>query len=158
MRGILKAYGISDRRVWVADSFAGLPPPDREKYPADSGDILHTIPQLAVSLDDVKANFARYGLLDEQVRFLKGWFKDTLPSAPIERLAVARLDGDMYESTMDALNALYPKLSPGGFLIVDDYGSVAACAQAVTDYRQRHGIDETIQKIDNDGVFWQRAG
>lgn len=156
MRGILKAYGVTDRRVWVADSFAGLPPPDASKYPADSKDILYTLPQLAVSLETVKAHFEKYSLLDDQVRFLKGWFKDTLPTAPIEKLAVARLDGDMYESTMDALTSLYPKLSPGGFLIVDDYGSVPACAQAVTDYRKSNGITETIQKIDSDGIFWQR--
>ena len=156
MRGILKAYGVKDRRVWVADSFEGLPPPDAEKYPDDAGDPHHTLTFLRISLEQVKANFERYGLLDDQVRFLKGWFKDTLSSAPIERLAVARLDGDMYESTMDALTPLYPKLSPGGYLIVDDYGAVPACRRAVEDYRQAHGIKEPIQDIDGLGVFWQK--
>ena len=66
-------------------------------------------------LETVKANFEKYGLLDAQVVFLKGWFKDTLPAAPIGKLAVMRLDGDMYESTMDALKSLYPELSPGGY-------------------------------------------
>jgi len=157
MRGILKAYGITDRRVWVADSFEGLPKPDVAKYAADEGDIHHTLDFLAVTMDDVKANFARYGLLDDQVCFLKGWFKDTLPSAPIKRLAVVRLDGDMYESTMDSLSNLYPRLSPGGYLIVDDYGAVPACRKAVEDYRQKYGIKEAIQDIDRLGVFWQRA-
>jgi O-methyltransferase len=106
----------------------------------------------------VKENFRRYGLLDEQVRFLKGFFHDTLPGAPIERLAVIRLDGDMYESTMDGLVNLYPKLSPGGFIIVDDYGAVPACKQAVHDYRNAHGIEEEIVPIDWTGVFWRRAG
>ncbi len=156
MRGILRAYGVNDRRVWVADSFAGLPPPDPSKYPADSKDILHTLPQLAVSLEAVRANFEKYSLLDDQVCFLQGWFKDSLPTAPISNLAVARLDGDMYESTMDALTHLYPKVSRGGFLIVDDYGSVPACAKAVTDYRTSQGITEPIEKIDQDGVFWRR--
>jgi hypothetical protein len=141
----------------VADSFEGLPPPDPDKYPADTGDILHTLPQLAISLETVKSNFGAYHLLDDQVRFLKGWFKETLPSAPILWLAVARLDGDMYESTMDALKHVYPRLSPGGFLIVDDYGSVPACARAVSDYRDANGIKESIQRIDNDGVFWRRG-
>ena len=112
---------------------------------------------LAVSVDEVKANFERYGLLDDQVRFLKGWFKDTLPATPIKQLAVARLDGDMYESTMDALGALYPKLSPGGYLIVDDYGAVPACRQAVEDYRTKMGIKEPVQDIDGLGAYWQRA-
>jgi O-methyltransferase len=82
------------------------------------------------------------------VQFLKGWFKDTLPTAPIEKLAVARLDGDMYESTMQAIEALYPKLQPGGYLIVDDYGAVPACECAISDYRERFGITESIETID----------
>jgi O-methyltransferase len=58
-------------------------------------------------MEQVKANFEKYGLLDERVRFLKGWFSETLAKAPIERLAVLRLDGYVYGSTMEALNALY---------------------------------------------------
>lgn len=158
MRAILKAHGVKDRRVWVADSFAGLPPPDVSKYPADAGDTHYQNTMLAISLEEVKTNFENYGLLDEQVCFLKGWFKDTLPAAPIQSVAVARLDGDMYESTMDALAALYPKLSPGGYLIVDDYGVVPGCKQAVDDYRLTKAIQEPIQDIDGWGVFWQRMG
>lgn len=157
MRAILKAYGVEDRCVWVADSFEGLPPPDAEKYPHDAGDVHHTKEELAIPLEDVKANFGRYGLLDGQVRFLKGWFRDTLPEAPIERLAVIRLDGDMYESTMDGLTNLYPNLSPGGYLIVDDYGSVPACRQAVHDYREAHSIDDEIRSVDWSAVYWKRA-
>jgi O-methyltransferase len=157
MRAILKAHGVTDRKVWVADSFAGLPKPDAARYPADAGDRHWTYGELAVSLQQVRANFGRYGLLDDQVQFLPGWFKDTLPAAPIERLAVARLDGDMYESTMDAIEALYPKLSPGGFLIVDDYGAVPACKRATEDYRNRNGIKEPIVTIDWTGVYWRKA-
>ncbi|HKQ38041.1 MAG TPA: TylF/MycF family methyltransferase [Verrucomicrobiae bacterium] len=156
MRGILKAYGVADRRVWVADSFEGLPRPNEEKYAADQDDKHYTMTFLAVSMEEVKSNFSRYGLLDDQVCFLKGWFKDTLPTAPTNQLAVARLDGDMYESTMDALVSLYPKLSVGGYLIVDDYGAVPACRQAVEDYRSKMGIKEPIQDIDGLGAFWQR--
>jgi hypothetical protein len=159
MRAILKAYGDADRTVWAADSFAGLPVPDTENYPADAGYDISTsagFEELAVSVEQVQANFARYGLLDDQVRFLVGWFRDTLPSAPIERIAVLRLDGDLYESTMDALNALYPKLSVGGYLIVDDYLSWPPCKQAVDDYRAKHGITEPIREIDWTGVYWQR--
>ena len=104
----------------------------------------------------MQANFERYSLLDKQVRFLKGWFRDTLPTAPIVRLALIRLDGDMYESTMDGLRHLYPKLSVGGYLIVDDYGSHAPCAKAVEDFRKSNGIIEPIRQIDWAGVYWQR--
>jgi hypothetical protein len=156
MRAILEAYGVRDRRVWVADSFEGMPPPDPEKYPHDAR-FEHFASELAVSLQQVKDNFERYGLLDGQVRFLKGWFRDTLPTAPIEKLSVVRLDGDWYESTMDGLVNLYPKLSVGGYLIVDDYGCVPACRQAVHDYRDAHGITDKIHSVDWTGVFWQRT-
>jgi len=157
MRAVLRAHDIKDRNVWLADSFEGLPAPNVEKYPQDATSPLHLFKELAVSLERVKTNFERYGLLDEQVKFLQGWFRDTLPRAPIEKLAVARLDGDMYESTMDALQSLYPKLSVGGYLIVDDYGTVAACRQAVHDYREAHDIDEEIISIDGWGVYWRRS-
>lgn len=156
MRAVLAAYGVSDRRVFVADSFAGLPKPDEAAYPQDRGDKHYKQRFLAVSRDEVEANFRAYGLLDEQVVFLEGWFKETLPSAPIERLAVMRLDGDMYQSTIEALAALYPRLSPGGFCIVDDY-ALAGCRQAVDDYRAEHGVDEPIERIDWSGVFWRKG-
>jgi hypothetical protein len=157
MRAILEAYGVRNRRVWLADSFAGLPPPDPVAYPADIGDIFHTYADLAVSIDEVKRNFEKYGLLDDQVMFLKGWFKDTLPDAPIGRLAILRLDGDMYESTMDALQHLYGKLSPRGFVIVDDYRVVDGCRQAVDDFRAARGIEDAIVEIDGVGIYWQKT-
>ncbi len=159
MRGILKAYGDTSRRVWVADSFQGLPQPDPARYPADEGDTFFKQKGLAVGVEQVKHNFERYGLLDDQVEFLVGWFKDTLPTAPIERLAVLRLDGDLYESTWQAIEALYPRLSPGGFCIVDDYGDlVAQCQRAIHDYRDAHGITDEIVDIDGTGAYWRKSG
>lgn len=156
MRAILLAHGVTDRRVWAADSFRGLPPPEPDRFPADASDRHFTQSQLAISVDEVAANFAHYGLLDDQVRFLEGWFAETLPAAPIDALAVVRLDGDMYGSTWDAITNLYPKLSPGGFLIVDDYGAVEGCRLAIDDYRRREGITDPIETIDWTGVFWRK--
>jgi O-methyltransferase len=158
MRAALAALGVQDRYVYVADSFEGLPPPDEDRYPADAGDRHHEIEELAVSLEDVQANFRRYGLLDEQVRFLKGWFEETLPTVRDRTWALVRLDGDMYGSTMDGLENLYPGLSVGGILIVDDYGSVPACARAVEDFRRAHGITEPLQEVAPGAaeVFWER--
>ena len=155
-RAVLAAYADANRRIWVADSFSGLPPPDATAYPADLGDRHHTLIKLAISAAEVRKNFERYGLLDERVRFLEGWFKDTLPAAPIEQLAVLRLDGDMYESTIQAIEALYDKLSPGGFVIVDDY-FLPSCAQAIDDFRRARGIVDTIVDIDGIGSFWRRS-
>lgn len=155
MRAVLKVYGDEQRKVWLADSFQGLPKPDVAHYPADFGNSLWAFDPLAVSLETVEANFARYGLLDDQVRFVKGWFSDTLPAAPVGKLAVLRIDGGMYESTILALRSLYRKVSPGGFVILDDYGCVPACRQAVNDFRAEEGIGETIHPIDWTGVYWQ---
>jgi hypothetical protein len=164
LRAILAARGATDRRVWVADSFQGLPEPDAGKFPIEakahaSKTMIEDYKHFAVDLDAVTANFATFGLLDDQVRFLPGWFKDTLPSAPIERLAVIRLDGDYYESTMDALTALYDKLSPGGYVIVDDYGEKlwTYCRRAVDDFRKARGIDAELVRVDSKCYFWQRA-
>jgi hypothetical protein len=156
MRGLLKASGVSNRIVWVADSFEGLPPPDGAHYPQDGVDDFHRYVFLAVSLGEVTKNFERYGLLDDQVRFLKGWFRDTLPKAPIKQLAILRLDGDMYESTRDGLLHLYPKLQPGGFVIVDDYNVVQACNDAVDDFRREHGISGELIGIEGCGAFWRK--
>ncbi len=156
LRALLRAHGDRERRVWAADSFEGLPKPDSARWPADVDNTLWTLPALAVSQAEVEQNFARYGLLDDQVRFLPGWFEDTLPTAPIERIAVLRLDGDMYGSTIVALDALYPKVSTGGFVIVDDYGAYPECRRATDDYRREHGIESPLHRIDWTGVWWRK--
>lgn len=156
MKALLKSQNINDRLVWVADSFEGLPKPNVEKYKEDKGDIFHTYEELAIPLETVQNNFRKYDLLDENVKFLKGWFKDTLPTAPIDKLSLIRLDGDMYESTMDGLVNLYPKLTKGGFIIIDDWGAVKACKQAVLDYREQHNITDEIKIVDWTGAFWRK--
>ncbi len=72
MRAILDLYGVTDRTVWVADSFHGLPEPNAAQFAADVGDTHYTHPELAVSSEQVRMNFQRFGLLDEQVRFFGG--------------------------------------------------------------------------------------
>lgn len=155
-RALLKAYGVTDRSVWVADSFEGLPAPDG-RFEADAGDQHHTKIELAISVEQVEDNFRRYDLLDDQVRFLKGWFNETLADAPIEQVAVLRLDGDMYASTIDALEPLYDKVPVGGFVIVDDYGAVKGCAQAIHDFREARGITDEMHAIDWAGVYWRKS-
>src|SRR5579864_7878666 len=154
MRGILAANRVRERKVYVADSFKGVPPPKPELYPADT---LYRHAELAVPLDAVKANFDRYGLLDDQVVFVEGLFSDTFPSLQCGPFALLRLDGDLYESTAVALEHLHPKLSPGGFVIIDDFGVAAGCRQAVLDYRAQHRIDAPIHQVDRSGVWWRKS-
>ena len=164
IRGVLKAFNVVDRTVWVADSFEGLPEPDAERFPLEAkthgGKVMTRVyNRFAVSIEDVQRNFRAYGLLDEQVRFLKGWFKDTLPTAPITTLSIMRLDGDYYESTWDALINLYDKLSLGGYAIVDDYGedSWTYCRRAVDEFRSQRGIQDPMIRVDSKCYYWQRT-
>jgi hypothetical protein len=162
MRGVLAALEVRDRIVWVADSFEGLPKPDN-RFPLEAkafdGPVLASYDRMAAGLDAVKANFHAFGLLDGQVRFLKGWFRDTLPIAPIERIAVLRVDGDFYESTMDALTHLYPRVSIGGTVIIDDYGEDGwtYCRQAVDEFRAAQGIREPLVSVDRACAYWRRS-
>jgi len=160
MRGLLKALGDRERTIWVADSFQGLPDPDPDICPLDtiSHEILKVIGAFSVSLEAVRANFKAYDLLDKQVQFLPGWFCDTLATAPIEKLALIRLDADYYDSTVQALEALYPKLSAGGYIIIDDYGTYTLGARrAVDEYRARHEIQQPIVVVNESIVFWEKA-
>lgn len=151
MRAVLRAYGVRDRRVFAADTFSGLPPDTDE---ADAAAFLRGIPEFSVPLDEVRAAFRRYGLLDGQVVFLEGPFRTTLAAAPVEALAVLRLDGDTYESARDGLAALYEKLSPGGSLIVDDYFLFEGNRRAVDAFRSECGIADPVVAIDDYGAYW----
>ena len=163
MRAVLKVLGVEDRNVWVADSFEGLPEPDPEKYPLEaqsfkSDAMTKYYNHLAVGQEAVEQNFRAYGMLDDKVKFLKGWFCDTLPTAPIKTLSVMRLDGDYYESTMDALVNLYDKLSPGGYVIIDDYGedNWTYCRKAVEDFRGQRGITAPLVRVDKPCSYWRK--
>lgn len=151
MRAVLAADQVTNRKIWVADSFAGLPEieKDRETFGWRRGD-------MAASLDTVKKNFTRYGLLDEQVLFLQGFFCDTLPHAGIGPLAILRVDADLYQSTKDVLDHLYQTLSPGGYAIFDDYQNLPDCRRAIDEFRLRRGITEEIRPIDTRAVYWQK--
>lgn len=173
MRGVLKAHGVQDRTIWVADSFKGLPPAESVSGQSYQSVGLKTAIQLlrqdpsafadrreqlakGTSCDEVKGNFEKYNLFDNKVCFLPGWFKDTLPAAPIKKLALLRVDGDLYDSTMDVLQSLYPKLSPGGFTIIDDYYTFEECRKAVTDYLGSINATVTLSRTEDDVVFWQK--
>ncbi len=156
MRGLLAAHDVDDRTVWAADSFEGLPPPSLEPDVALGMDLSREkFPSLAIEEAMVRRAFAAHGLLDSRVRFLKGWFADSLPGAPIEKLALLRVDGDLYSSTRDALHALYDRVAPGGFVVVDDY-FLPNCRQAVDEFIVERGLTEQIERIDWTGVFWRK--
>ncbi len=151
MRAVLRELR-DPRTIWACDSFAGMPAPKSANDEVD----LSSMKYLAISLEQVRNNFRRFGLLDEQVRFLKGWFCDSLPNAPIKTISILRLDGDLYHSTMDALTNLYHKVSRSGYVIVDDYGSWPECKRAVHDFLDTRGLAPRLVPVgDGQAVYWQ---
>lgn len=163
-----------DRKVFGFDSFQGLP--EGGYYEQDQGDPHHTQNDIfAVSREEVLANFSKYAIDMVNVDLIEGWFRDTLPAwsernrssisgaEKIEAaqhplpLAVLRIDGDMYEGTMDPLKYLYPHVAKGGFVIVDDYGDVRASRRAVHDYLgSLPGAQPQIFEIDHTAIYWRK--
>lgn len=153
MKAYIEMYNMN-KKVFVCDSFEGLPMPDLIKYPEDIGDTHYQVNFLKVSLEEVQNNFKLYGLLDGDVIFLKGWFSDTLKNNDlIKSISILRFDGDMYGSTIDVLDSLYDKVVSKGVIIIDDY-CLPNCAKAVTDFRKNKGIENQLDVVDKCGRFW----
>lgn len=178
--------GVNDRTIWALDSFEGCPAPD-PKYPIDKHDEhWRSKDLLGVSLEQVQDNLM--ALLPPKVAgriaFSPGWFEETCPitagwlAARDQKIAYLRIDGDMYSSTIQVLELLYPHVAKGGFVVVDDYG-LLGCRRAVDDFRQtlrpqltQAGIDfakslgadpealrpkpPELHQIDYTGVWWQK--
>ena len=156
MRATLDSLEGSGREVLVADSFQGFPAAGGEHGDGyDLSSDLAGVDFLAVPREEVAQTFARLGV-DRGVTFVPGFFQDTLPGLSGRRWAIVRLDGDTYESTQVALESLYPGLSAGGYLIVDDYLMLDECRAAVDDFRAAHGITEPMEQIDWCAARWRR--
>lgn len=146
--------------VYAFDSFQGLP--EGGAYAQDDGDPHHTQNDVfAVSLDQVQVNFAKYGIPDYAWTPVAGWFRESLPLWKEENaehpLRILRVDADMYEGTYDALKYLEPNVSPGGYVIIDDYGDVTACRTAVHDYLANTGQKANIEEFDHTCVWWRKG-
>ena len=156
MRGVLKAYQECRRKVWVADSFRGLPLLQAHSHPLDKAcGSLSYEHALEVSESFVQQAFESLGLWDEQVVLLPGWFNQSLLNPAMTQLSLLRIDCDYYVSTLDVLESLYPRLSPGAFVIVDDYGALPACRQAVLDFREKYAILDEMKRIDGTAIYWR---
>ena len=148
MRALLKAYGIADRKIYAADSFAGIPKnASNRNDPVDNWS-----DRWVATLPEVRQNIERFGLLDDRIVFTVGFFADSLKTLAGKRFALIRLDSDSYDSVMTSLDYLYPMVSKGGVVIVDDW-HLMGCRQAVLDYRTRHGIEEDILTYDQN-AYW----
>jgi hypothetical protein len=158
LRALQVAYGEADRLTWLADTFAGVPPPTHRVDREHRLDLTEErVPWMAAGSRAVRDNFETYELLTDRVRFLPGLFADTLPDAPVERLAILRVDGDLYSSTRETLDALYDRVSDGGYVIVDDYGCLEPCRLAVDEFLAERGLDVEINQVDWTRVCWRKT-
>jgi hypothetical protein len=155
IRAILNSLGDTARTVWVADSFEGFPAGSNGDSDQHLAAELAAFDFLAVPVAEVEENFSRFGL-GEGVRFVEGFFEDTLPGLTGGRWSIVRLDGDTYQATKVALESLYDGLSVGGYLIVDDYLAVDECRAAVDEFRAERTIGEPIEEVDWSSVRWRR--
>lgn len=156
-KALFKHHGANDRKVWCCDSFEGMPKPSKTDVSiADDSDFSDR-EFLAVSLEEVQSNFKKFGLLDENVRFIKGLFNESLPKSPISKISILRLDGDLFDSTMDSLRNIYDRAEQSGFIIVDDYFSWKGCRTAVDQFRTERGISDELVQIDAHAVMWRKS-
>lgn len=148
------ATSFRKRDVWLCDSFQGLPNPTHKLDRMDPVHLWKDSDVLAVPLSEVQDNFKKLNLLGPNIHFVKGWFKDTLSELPCKRIAVLRADGDMYESTMQILG-LWRKVSPGGYVIIDDYYDVQGCRKAVDSFFHLYPDLRPI-RIDDASIYFQK--
>ncbi|BDQ38087.1 hypothetical protein SYK_24470 [Pseudodesulfovibrio nedwellii] len=151
MASIANTDGLN-RAVYGFDSFEGLPP----QTPEDSEDGQEFVGMCRATEAEVHETFTTWGVSLENTVLKKGWFNETIPEASkdMPSIAVLRLDGDWYESTLTCLEYLYPKIVPGGVIIVDDYLTWTGCKKAVDEYRALHKIDNILIETDPLGEVW----
>lgn len=140
MADLLRRYQISDRRVWLFDSFRGLPAPTDLDGPAAADyvqavDSPKYLDNCSASIEEVEAAAERLGLAP-RIRTIKGWFDETLPQFRnnVGPIALLRVDADWHDSVLCCLESLYDQVSPGGFVIFDDYNDWDGCAIAVHEF------------------------
>ena len=153
MAAYCKTYEIN-KTVYVADSFEGLPKPD-SKYSDDKGDTYFKYDYLEVGEDQVQKNFEKYELMGPNIKFIKGFFEESLKNTNVQKLSLLRLDGDMYSSTWHSLVEMYPKVVEGGFIIIDDYYLKGAKA-ALKDYFLQNGINCELISVDSQSVYFRK--
>ena len=188
LMGVMDALRL-EKRHWACDSFQGVPPPSQQdkitgmvgaacsqgvagtskgKKPAAQCTRAHNLRvrsggKWMSSRADFESNVKRFQVTTSRLQIVEGWFKDTLPPAGLKRIAYLRLDGDMYNSTRDAIERLEPLVSSGGIIYVDDYGSFRGCALAIDEYRTAMGITAPLHPLAAgpynkfQGLWWRKA-
>jgi len=160
---IYLSYLFLDKKIWVCDSYEGFQPLSISQY-AYNGNERHdenfdknhpnAVPNnmsIKISLDEVKSNFKQFGLVDDDIIFLKGWVKDTLnpKTCKIDKISVLRIDVDSYSATLEVLVNLYDKVVSGGYIIFDD-SALHECKDAIREFERIKNIKFNFMYPDGD--------
>jgi hypothetical protein len=145
--------GAPSREVWAFDSFEGLP----DAGPRDPDHADDWVGELVASEAKVREAFERFAS-PERLHVVKGWFADSFQptEGQIDRVAILHADGDWYESVKLTLETFEPKVSPGGFVVIDDYGAWEGAKEATHEYRTANRIDAPLVEIDHTAAYWRK--
>jgi len=148
---------IQSRKIWLFDSFEGLPPPGDRDGELERQSYFPGWNKGNVRL--VEEVFAQFGYPSENLRIVPGWFNETIIGEPIEKIALLHIDADWYQSVRTVLELLYPRVVPGGFVVLDDYGLWPGCQRAVLEYLSEHQIPKMIiREVGPQGAYFQKPG
>ena len=154
MQSILK-YHNNKRDIWLFDTFGTFPSSSnsKDKY-------IHSITSIlfanAPTIADVKNNFRMHDLLDTNIKFVVGDFKDSIPHSQVQDIALLHCDSDYYDSTKIVLEIFYWKIVKGGYIVIDDYNNIhLGCKDAVDDFRRKYSIKIPIIDTHHGSVYWR---
>ena len=162
----LLRLGVTDRALYLYDTFSGMPPPsevDTTRSGVRAADLLAQEDEdshiwAIASLPDVRAALLSVGYPEQQIHFVEGLVEETLPAEAPEEIALLRLDTDWYRSTKHELEQLYPRLAPGGVLILDDYGHWQGARRAVDGYFGENRITLLLNRVDGTARICVKPG
>ncbi len=142
----------SCRRLWLFDSFEGLPPAsslDGAKAQTFTGKCLGNIA-------NVREVLARVSVPMDRVQIVKGWFQDTFPTVQIPQIALLHCDADWFDSVKLTLERFYGSVSAGGFVVFDDYGFWEGCRKAVDQFMATLPDSPRLEVIDTRAVYFRK--
>jgi hypothetical protein len=154
----LLELGAIDRDLYLFDTFESMPPPgehDIDVWGAPAADTMEAAlasPVYAyIPQNQIRELLVGTGYPPERLHFVKGMVEDTIPGSAPDQIALCRLDTDWYESTAHEMQHLYPRLTPSGVLIIDDYGHYMGSKRAVDEYIAQHDLALLLNRIDFTG-------
>jgi len=147
---LLGATMGAGRHLWLFDSFAGMPATSE----IDGEEAGQWVGDCVASQEDVEKALAITGVAKERRTIRAGWFSDSLIDPLPERIALLHVDADWHDSVMTVLERLFPRVSEGGAVVLDDFGHWEGCREAFYDFCAKYRIRPLLERFENDQAFW----